>query len=502
MSPSSGICLVIPPSPFLLDERVFMSLGVLKVAAALEQAGVYVEVLDLSGYQNYGAAVRDHAARSEVRCFGVTATTPQIPAAVEIADAIRGERADARIILGGPHATLVAAAMKREVKLASKGRAHRAYARLTGYFDVLVAGDGEAAVFAAMSSQAPELIDADGRHSPFFLNNERLDATPFPARHLIDVDSYRYQIEGVPALSIIAQLGCPFGCGFCAGRLSPMLRHIRMRTAENIVEEMRQLYRQYGRRGFMFYDDELNVNTEMVGLMRRIGAAQRALGVEWRLRGFVKAELFTDEQAEVMYEAGFRWLLVGFESGSGRILHNINKKSARDDNSRCIDIAHRHGLKIKALMSLGHPGESHGTAAETREWLLEARPDDFDVTVITPYPGSPYYDEAVETAPGIWAYSCRNGDRLYQREIDYTQVADYYKGDPDDGYVSYVYTDQLDPEEIVIERDRLEREVRQALGIPFNPGKAALLYEHSMGQTFLPPRMLRTSRAVMRALSS
>ena len=47
------VCLVIPPSAFLLDERVFTSLGILKVAAILEEAGFSVEVLDLSGIENY-----------------------------------------------------------------------------------------------------------------------------------------------------------------------------------------------------------------------------------------------------------------------------------------------------------------------------------------------------------------------------------------------------------------------------------------------------------------
>ncbi len=31
------ICLIIPPSPFLLDERVFVQLGILKIASVLEQ---------------------------------------------------------------------------------------------------------------------------------------------------------------------------------------------------------------------------------------------------------------------------------------------------------------------------------------------------------------------------------------------------------------------------------------------------------------------------------
>src|SRR5436305_12289092 len=94
-----AVCLIIPPSPFLLDERVFMSLGILKIAASIEARGGYVEVLDLSGYANFTDAVADHVRRSGVRNFGITATTPQLPAAVEIAETIRAARPDARLIL-------------------------------------------------------------------------------------------------------------------------------------------------------------------------------------------------------------------------------------------------------------------------------------------------------------------------------------------------------------------------------------------------------------------
>ena len=59
-----------------------------------------------------------------------------------------------------------------------------------------------------------------------------------------------------------------------------------------------------------------------------------------------------------MSEAGFRWILTGFESGSPRILRNINKRATMQENTRCVEIARRHNLKVKALMSIGHPGES------------------------------------------------------------------------------------------------------------------------------------------------
>jgi radical SAM superfamily enzyme YgiQ (UPF0313 family) len=490
------VCLIIPPSLFLLDDRVFMTVGILKVAAVLEQRGYTVEMVDLSGIENYESAIRDHARTSRAKCFGITATTPQLPAAAKVAKAIKEARPDARTILGGPHVTLTNAAYKREVKMGSIGRAQRAYNHVAEVFDVLVAGDGEDTITLALGAEAPKLIDADEPKSALFLSPKRLAELPMPARHLLDVDSYRYSIDGVRAVSLIAQLGCPFNCGFCGGRDSPFLRRTRQRPTENVIAEISYLYNTYGFRGFMLYDDELNVNPKMVELMREIGKTARAYGTEFRLRGFVKAELFTEEQAQTMYEAGFRWLLCGFESGSPRILKNINKKATREDNDRCVEIAKKHGLKVKALMSIGHPGESKETILDTRDWLLDVKPADFDVTIITPYPGSPYYDHATPHpgAKGHWSYEIY-GDRLHSIEVNYTEVADYYKGDPNGGYRSFVYSDFISCEGLVELRDLVERDVRAKLNIPFNPGAPAIRYEHSMGQFGgrLPPNILRTS---------
>lgn len=491
------VCLITPPSLFLLDERVFMSLGILKVAAVLEKAGVPVEMLDLSGVENFEEAARAHSKATRAKIFGLTATTPQLPAATKVLAAIRAVRKDARVVLGGPHITLVNAAAKRERRKSVEGRALRALGQLEGMFDVLTAGDGEEAVFKAVEPDAPKLVDADDPKSAMFLDAKRLDELPFPARHLIDVDSYRYEIDGIRAMSMIAQLGCPFECGFCGGRESPMLRRVRMRSTANIVMEMGELHAAYGVRGFMLYDDELNVNPRMVELMRAIRTLQDKLGVEFRLRGFIKAQLFTDEQAEAMHAAGFRWILTGFESGSPRILKNMNKKAAREDNTRCVQIARRHGLKVKALMSLGHPGESEETVRETREWLLENKPEDFDVAMITTYPGTPYYDRAVPVPgeSGLYKYTFKGtGDNLYSRDLDYTTTADYYKGDPEGGYKAFVHTDHLTAERLVELRDAVERDVREALKIPFNPSRPARRYEHSMGQGgALPPSVLRRS---------
>lgn len=495
----ANICLITPPSVFLLDERVFMTLGILKVAAVLEQEGHEVEHLDLSGLENFEEVVDVHLQTSKAELFGLTATTPQMPAASKVLARLRAGRPDARIMLGGPHITLVNAAWKREVQKGIKGRATKAFEHLRDMYDILVPGDGEKAVLRAIAPGAPALVDGDDPKGDLFLTNAALEETPLPARHLVDVESYHYKIEGFDALSMIAQLGCPFSCGFCGGRESPMLRRVRMRSSQSVVNEMVHLYKTYGKKGFMLYDDELNVNKNIVELMNLIADTQEKLGVEWRLRGFIKSQLFTDEQAIAMKRAGFRWILTGFESGSPRILENINKRATRDENTRCMDIAHRHGLKVKALMSIGHPGESEQTIAETKDWLLQTKPEEFDVTIITTYPGTPYYDYAVPhpDRPGEWVYTYeKTGDKLYAIEVDYTTTADYYKGDPDGGYQSFVYTDHLSRERLVELRDATEKEVREKLNIPFNPSSASIHFEHSMGQNgVLPPNILRRSKA-------
>ncbi len=134
--------MVIPPSAFLLDERVFLTLGILKVAAVLEQAGHPVEMIDCSGVTNYLDAVERHVRDTSSQVVALTTTTPQLPAAVCIVERIRAVRPDLRIVLGGPHVTLVHAAVKLERKRGRVGRAHRAWSHLEAIFDVLVAGDG------------------------------------------------------------------------------------------------------------------------------------------------------------------------------------------------------------------------------------------------------------------------------------------------------------------------------------------------------------------------
>jgi radical SAM superfamily enzyme YgiQ (UPF0313 family) len=428
--------------------------------------------------------------------IGITATTPQFPQAVLIALTVRANSPSTEIIFGGAHATLVGSAYDLDRKKCREGRGTFAYQQMIDMFDKIVIGDGEKAIFETFKDGTSQVIDAGKPTSSLFLARGTLDDFPFPARHLIDFASYHYQIDGLDAQSLIAQLGCPFQCGFCGGRDAPAFRVTRTRSTESILAEVDELVCRYGKRGIMFYDDELNIkNDSLMELLGGLTRYQIDHKLELRLRGFVKAELFTQEQAKAMYAAGFRILLSGIESGDREMLETMRKNTTPEINSRLLRYGHEAGLKMKALMSIGHPGESEQTIENSLKWVLENRPDDVDWTIITEYPGSPYFDQSTPhpEKEGVWIYTePKIGNVLYSQAVNFANTAEYYKGVPGD-YTSYVWTEALSPDELVKQRDRCEITSRQELGLPSIVSVPAQQFEHSMGQR-LPHSILRSSQ--------
>ncbi|KKR70876.1 MAG: Radical SAM domain protein [Candidatus Woesebacteria bacterium GW2011_GWA2_40_7b] len=521
-----SVCLITPPSPFLADERVFPFLAPAKIAAELMRNSNPVELLDLSGYSNFLDVTREYLQDTSIRTFGITATSPQVPAAVAIRDEIKAAYPDAKVILGGPHVTLTHEAMKQNVKSGTTGRGIHDFAEISGRFDKLVAGDGEMAIFYAIDpSDSKTIIDSSTPTSPLFMAKGSLEKFGYPARHMIDLDSYHYFIDGHRAFSLIAQLGCPFECGFCGGRDVAAYRIARTRPIDSISEEIREVvYNSIDRAlldndpkkvltGVMFYDDELNVspaNLEnlciaLIDFQKKLAHQIPEDKKEWlglktegsgndkriamRFRGFVKAELFSQEQANLMHEAGFRVLLSGIESGSNKILSAMKKHTTREINSRCVTFAHNAGLKFKALMSIGHPGESEETINESIEWVLAnlKEGDEVDWTIITQYPGSPYYDQSnYIPEKNAWLFSAQDkttGEilNLWSRATNYIADTHFYKGIPGQ-YTAYVWTDKLSSVDLVRLRDNAEQITRSALNMPFIEQVTARHFEHSMGQ--------------------
>ena len=176
------ICLIVPPSGFLADERVFPSLGLAKVAAMLKKSEQYdIAFLDLSGISNYQEIVAYYTAYHNPSYFGITCTTPQFPYVEKIIAVIRS-LCNAKIIIGGPHATGIISAYKKN----TNDRVIPHYLSLLRSCDAVVAGDGELSIFKALESDSPHVIDGDDMESSFFLQRGTLERYPFPDREFFD----------------------------------------------------------------------------------------------------------------------------------------------------------------------------------------------------------------------------------------------------------------------------------------------------------------------------
>lgn len=515
------IALINPPSSFLTDDRVFFSLGLLYLAGVAREAGHDVSVVDLAGRGDYERRAVNLARQDGYDLYGVTATSPQFGYALNIQRAIRRERPDSRVVIGGPHATVVRALREKKIaqllqddpSLSSKPSALERrlndldpnFATLAE-FDQVIAGE-EFGIFEALKG----LRSAQPQRWTGSPLTENLDELPYPARDLIDMNGYTFQdngkpkfeIDGGPATSVISQRGCPFNCAFCSGRSVDQFRRIRTaagnyraHSPERMVEELNMLNRTYGLERFMIYDDELNLERgrfqALMTALRENNSKRVAEGQQpYRFRGFVKSELFArhPEQAQLMVDAGFGELLSGFESGSDRILRgHVRKNTTTDINLAASRLAFKHGMKVKALAMVGHPTETYEDVRMTEEFLDKigamarhyGQEWDFDVTVLMPFPGSPIYDGAVpNTGRFAGEYPRVYGDgALYMKQIDFSKVPAPYKTNPGDEVVN-TRTAELSGPRLLELRTEMDGNLRQKYSVE----RARRAHEeHSMGQ--------------------
>jgi radical SAM superfamily enzyme YgiQ (UPF0313 family) len=141
---------------------------------------------------------------------------------------------------------------------------------------------------------------------------------------------------------------------------------------------------------FFFDDDTLTDNLPRVEVLaRELGK----LGVTWSCNA--KANV-PRETLKVMKDGGLRLLLVGYESGNQRILHNIKKGMRVDVARRFTKDCHELGIVIHGTFILGLPGETKETIEETIRFAAEINPHTIQVSLAAPYPGTFLYRQALE----------------------------------------------------------------------------------------------------------
>lgn len=393
-----SICLISLPSPFLIDEKVFPSLGILYIARELKNAR-YGDVVVHDG------KIEDIPQGFDV--YGISATTPQFPQAVTALKHIREFSKPSQVIIGGPHASVDPESC------------------LDAGFDSAVLQAGETSIQLACDYKC-RLID-----TPY-------DGVLHPDRSKINIKNYKYTIDGRPATSIMTTRGCPYRCGFCC----KINKRVKIFPANFVLDELRMLKDFYGYQAFMFFDDIFILDTK-----RLTTILDEITPWDIRWRGFVRADIVARngvETARRMYESGCREVGMGIESGSDKILKMVHKDENTETLKKGIEVLHQAGIRVKGFLIVGLPSESPETIEETRRFLKESGLDDVDFSLFTPYKKSTIYE------------------RKKEFDIDWDRIdleKNWYKGTPGE-YEAQVWTSKMSRQDLVAARDSLESEFK------------------------------------------
>jgi len=427
-----NLALINPPSPFLINERVAYNLGFVRVATHLHKDGHNVTFFDFAGNKNY---LSDAKNINGYDAYLFSSTTPQFPYTYKIFKTIKERTSNIYTIIGGAHASAISSLKEKGIKDDNINTLNE--------FDTIFNGEGEDTTN----------IFKKGWVKGKLIKN--IDDTLLPNTSFIDIKSYKYFINNIPTTNIMTQRGCPHQCEFCCGRDIEMYNKTRFHSPERILKELDELNNKYGYTSFMWYDDEININNSRLEKLC-LKLSKR----NYQHRGFIRNDQIVSnpKSIEWMKKAGFVKLCAGVESGSNRILELIKKKSSYKINLLARKIVGNAGIHYESFLLLGHPSETLHDVMLTKQWLLEAKPDDFDLNIITPYPGSKIYDNSIPSNKFKnykWEYN-----RLYFNKPDYSKEDSYYKG-IDGLSIINTRTDDLDYDTLFNLRNNIEKEVRE-----------------------------------------
>jgi hopanoid biosynthesis associated radical SAM protein HpnJ len=214
--------------------------------------------------------------------------------------------------------------------------------------------------------------------------------TPVYKRDLV-IENYYSGYLLHPYLSFYTGRGCKSRCTFCLWPQTVGGHRYRTRSVGHVIDELRWAQKEFPQvKEYFFDDDTLTDDLPRVEqLAREIGK----LGLTWSCNAKANVPRAT---LKVMKDNGLRLLLVGYESGNQKILHNIKKGMLVDVARRFTKDCHELGIVIHGTFILGLPGETRETIEETIRFAREINPQTIQVSLAAPYPGTFLYKQALE----------------------------------------------------------------------------------------------------------
>jgi len=386
MSSTTDVLLVNPPSAFgtykgtKMDvyTQVYPVLSLASLAAILREKGFRVSILDLgiegSPFQLFSKVLDE----SKPRIVGVTATTPLISEAAQIASIVREKLGKETLtVLGGPHAS----ALPEECLRLS-------------VFDVVAVGEGDYTIVEL--AEGRPLSDIKGIYyknedkllsTPVRERIKDLDILPFPALDLFDIKRYKSSklvARKSPFSDLMTSRGCVFNCSFCGKKVFG--RRFIPKSPERVIEEIKYTLR-LGFREIRNVDDCFTANINRAKTICEMILREK-LNFPWTLAGGIRVDCVDEEFLVLAKRAGLYQVSFGFESGDQECLNSIGKGITLEQSLRAMEMVKKVGLESVGFFMFGLPAETEESMRRTIDFAMKLMPDFAKVTILVPIPDS------------------------------------------------------------------------------------------------------------------
>jgi len=325
-------------------------------------------------------------------CF--TAVSSEYSFILDIAKYIKSRYPDIYLMLGGPHVSL----NPKEA--------------LSGKFDAVCIGEGEYPTLE-LASQLEKGISPSGISNLWIKNGQiieenlprpflqDLDSLPFPDRQMWQ----EWIPEGSGAmLPVLLGRGCPFECTYCCNHALKKIAsgtYVRLRSAENIIAEIREIITRYPIVETIYLEVEtIGINKEwtmqLCSKLQYLNATLNkplSFGVNLRVTPHMELEsLFAEFK-----KTNFSFINIGLESGSERVRREILKRNySNADIINAVRLARKYGLKVRFYNLIGVPGETLADFKETIRINKVCQPDSHYTYIFYPYHGTVLYSSCKE----------------------------------------------------------------------------------------------------------
>ena len=311
-------------------------------------------------------------------------STPSLKNDSKVAEAIKAQRPDTKIGFVGAHAAVLPTeTLKASPAIDWVGRKE---------FDFTckeVAEDRPIETIDGLSFR-----NADGK---IIHNKERemiqnMDTLPWVAdvyKRDLKIENYYIGYLLHPYVSMYTGRGCPAQCTFCLWPQTIGGHKYRVRSSQNVADEMAYMKKIFPQvREFFFDDDTFTANLPRA---REIAKKLGSLGVHWSCNSRANLDYDTIKSFK---DNGLRLFLVGYESGNDETLTRIKKGVTTDEMRRFTKDCHKAGVIIHGTFILGLPVETRETIEQTVRFAQELDVFSMQVSLAAPYPGTELYEQA------------------------------------------------------------------------------------------------------------